>query len=663
MNPVTQRLAYDDAAAGAPSSKRQHQHHRLLDSFARSLPAVDRTPPPPTPTRGPIHDLTPPPTLHSSLMAPSAPPTFGVFRFEPEELALHQHLVSQLNELRRTELWLPSRLSDSQARAQYIDDLDKRAITFLAVALSDHATVLGCAQYDRATGRLRQVAVAPAHRGLGVGSALVSHVVDEAVRHSLSLNPDTDVEHASNNESALEAATDVFAVVQVNALERSSAFYASQGFRRHSPVYTDAQQDRCVIMMRVVKPIVVSQLPPLPAAYVAPSTHTNRNDAAVPSTPSPPSSSDAGAITLHSPINEPPVPAEAPLVTETPHRQWRRLRLMLVRHGESNNNALMAQAREALGPDASQTAMREFYVKHRSHDPPLSPVGMQHAKAVGAHVGEELSRAAAVLTISDDGTGATTAAGTDADRGSGSNTPRVVVWSSPMLRALQTASAIEHELTRRHHLARYLVHGRMFEYGGCACGGKRYDGLSPNEIHEAFPAFRCVHPREWIAGEDGHGSVGWWLYACQARSASSASSASSSPQHLDESLIDFSQRVVDFTAELWHAVRTLGEVERENERTLILVAHGIFFDLLLKSLLRMIPRESTIDASHPTCDVRFVPHNTGVSMLELELDETSNTSRCYMLEFNNTQHLAYDPKLRVGGDVILDGWQCNYEEL
>ena len=134
-----------------------------------------------------------------------------------------------------------------------------------------------------------------------------------------------------------------------------------------------------------------------------------------------------------------------------------RLRLALVRHGESWNNIHEATSFEA-------------YTAKRSPDPDLSPRGMEQAALLGTYLGDRA--ASASLGIH----------------------PVSELWVSPVKRTLQTMAPTAAALGLRPR-----VHTRCFEAGGIYSNNADYTefvaqgGMSRAEMQAAFPALSLIH--------------------------------------------------------------------------------------------------------------------------------------------------------------------------
>eukprot|EP01065_Artemidia_motanka_P030087 TRINITY_DN360_c0_g4_i1.p1 TRINITY_DN360_c0_g4~~TRINITY_DN360_c0_g4_i1.p1 ORF type:complete len:291 (+),score=108.62 TRINITY_DN360_c0_g4_i1:65-874(+) len=135
-------------------------------------------------------------------------------------------------------------------------------------------------------------------------------------------------------------------------------------------------------------------------------------------------------------------------------------RLLLVRHAESQNNVTLERLRAKNLPD-----FEDVWMRSREDDPPCSGRGVEEAEALAKYLAPVLGRE-----------------------------PRVVVYTSPLLRCLQTAAPLCREMGLRA-----AVRPDLYENGGVytvaqdAAGKTIRSGpgrsMSRSEIGERFPSF------------------------------------------------------------------------------------------------------------------------------------------------------------------------------
>ncbi|MBW7883043.1 MAG: histidine phosphatase family protein [Caldilineaceae bacterium] len=200
------------------------------------------------------------------------------------------------------------------------------------------------------------------------------------------------------------------------------------------------------------------------------------------------------------------------------------MRVLLVRHGESTNNQL-----------ANQRSYDE-YIRNRSHEPELTPAGRQQAEQLAAYMG-------ALQATAQDETG----------RGASvTERPVTAIYTSPMLRAMQTAAPLAGTLGMSPE-----VWVEIHEHGGLFTGDPRngevvsYPGLSRAQIAARFRAF-SLPPQVTESG--------WWSGGYEEMSACTVRA----------------QRVAQ-TLRHWAPARP--------DDVLLLVTHGTFMDQLIKALL------------------------------------------------------------------------------
>ncbi len=207
------------------------------------------------------------------------------------------------------------------------------------------------------------------------------------------------------------------------------------------------------------------------------------------------------------------------------------LRLYLVRHGESTNNALTrAQGYEA-------------YMRSRSNDPLLSAIGLAQAQQVGPFVAK-LLRADQEQALAFGH-----AAGPLLDR----------LNVSPMWRAMQTAQPIAQAVGMAPH-----VRTDIFEHGGIFLRGEDgmaqgFPGADRAKILAAFPTY--VLPED-ITEE------GWWRGG-------------------EEDLADCHARAIRVAHGLREEAK--GAKEAGVRQRVVMVSHGTFMDALLKAIFYQLP--------------------------------------------------------------------------
>jgi broad specificity phosphatase PhoE len=233
------------------------------------------------------------------------------------------------------------------------------------------------------------------------------------------------------------------------------------------------------------------------------------------------------------------------------------LRLYLVRHGESTNNAL------------TRTQGYEAYMLSRSNDPLLSDTGLTQAQAAAPHVARLLAADRAQILAADGLTDGPTDTPVD--------TPLLHRLNvSPMWRALQTVQPIAQILEMAPE-----VRTDIFEHGGIFLRGedgvsRGYPGADRAKILADFPDY--ILPDEIT-------DQGWWqgdeedLAACHARAI----------------------RVAHGLREEADAAREAGE-----RRRAVMVSHGTFMDALIKAILGQLPSYA----------VYYYHNNTGITCID-----------------------------------------------
>lgn len=213
--------------------------------------------------------------------------------------------------------------------------------------------------------------------------------------------------------------------------------------------------------------------------------------------------------------------AGMPFVPRKPPAGAGTLEVLLVRHGESENNALFRGIVEEV---SSESELEAVWLARRREDPGLTPGGLEQAEVFADAYAADLSA-----------------------RG-------CVVVCSPLLRALQTAAPLVQRLG-----CEAIVRPDVFESGGCytlgegGCRGGPGKCLSADEVRARFPGFD-------VSALPARG--GWYRGGWEA---------------------DAEARVRCAGVASW--LRSPEIRQHARGRMLVLVCHGHFIDLLLKDLI------------------------------------------------------------------------------
>ena len=153
--------------------------------------------------------------------------------------------------------------------------------------------------------------------------------------------------------------------------------------------------------------------------------------------------------------------------------------IVLVRHGESNNNIIYDEVRSRLGQDVSEELLAAEEERIRSADPDLSPKGLAQARRLG----EFISSAGGIFcgqSLHDSWQ----------------------VYSSPMARALQTSKGMLDSSGDLSSAVKVKVHPELYESGGCYKGEQVLSGSTKAEVELKFPTFECIEGMDngWFAG-------------------------------------------------------------------------------------------------------------------------------------------------------------------
>jgi len=192
--------------------------------------------------------------------------------------------------------------------------------------------------------------------------------------------------------------------------------------------------------------------------------------------------------------------------------------------------------------------------------------------------------------------------------------PAIEIYTSPMRRAMQTAAGLCDEMKMR---ARVLLDAH--EHGGCFDGGRNggsvvgRPGMTKREVEDEFKGV--------IDAPDSM-AEGWWNPALGCETVAAAQARG--------------KRVAEW---LWEKARaqSSGEAERAD---IILVSHGMFIDILFKTLFN-VPMTTGKQGA------LFCSQNA--SMHQLHFDVSAD-GECVGLEiFNDVSHIL--PDFRTGGTV------------
>jgi broad specificity phosphatase PhoE len=238
------------------------------------------------------------------------------------------------------------------------------------------------------------------------------------------------------------------------------------------------------------------------------------------------------------------------------------MELYIIRHGQSTNNVLQNQAT-------------------RTHDPMLTPLGVEQADALAAY----LSGAPSRDPFFDHMTGYSE---TLNERG----VRFTHLYCSPMHRALQTAQPIARALGIQPQ-----VWVAIHEHGGIyletETGVVGHPGRTRAEILADFPDY--LLPMEVT-------DAGWW-----------------NPTRGHESMADAYGRAITVAMELRR------RASDDPDARIALVTHGTFIDALLKALLNQLPNRG----------LYYLHYNTAVTRLDFRSD-----GRVLIRFVNRVDHLS-----------------------
>jgi 2,3-bisphosphoglycerate-dependent phosphoglycerate mutase len=205
------------------------------------------------------------------------------------------------------------------------------------------------------------------------------------------------------------------------------------------------------------------------------------------------------------------------------------MRLLIIRHAESSNNAI-----------ALKLSVEE-YMQQRSPDPVITELGVRQAQLLAEHLAGDPPA--------------------DAPPGGKGRYGITHLYCSPMLRTLQTAQPTAKALQLRPSIWIDIhEHGGMFS-GNPHTGENflNHAGLTRAEISRNYPDYELV---------DGIGEDGWWKGGYEDISGCYA-------------------RAIRVARELRR--RAHAELENGTKSVVAIISHGTFIDSLLKALFSQVP--------------------------------------------------------------------------
>ncbi|NWG18397.1 MAG: histidine phosphatase family protein [Chloroflexi bacterium] len=227
------------------------------------------------------------------------------------------------------------------------------------------------------------------------------------------------------------------------------------------------------------------------------------------------------------------------------------MELYLIRHGQSANNVIMMAYSD--------------YEHRRDVDPPLTALGQQQAEATARYLAEAVNLETLVEQPAEN----------RAEMPTGFDITRL--YSSPMLRALQTAQPIGQALGLPVEVWPDVhEHGGMYLRYPDERGVVGFPGRSRAEILADFPDY--ILP-------DSITEAGWW-----------------NPASKEEDIAGCFARAVRVAAALRRRAHS--------QERIAIVTHGTFSDCLLKALLNMLPSDH----------LHYRLYNTGITRLDFRAD-------------------------------------------
>ena len=279
----------------------------------------------------------------------------------------------------------------------------------------------------------------------------------------------------------------------------------------------------------------------------------------------------------------------------------------IIRHGESENNALWNRLMERNGGAKAVHANPKLYAQvykddmaERSNDPKITERGVKQAALMGKRV------LAKIL-------------GADCNNiGAPSKVP-VTLVTSPMLRCCMTTEPLYAALASRPDAIdlKLICNGRLFETGGCYHGGKAFPGRTFKQIEADHATMNFDGATMYAEGK------GWYEYA----------------QERETPAMKRERVEMLYT---W-LLRTMSSSQSPSS-VYILVCHGHIMSMLMHRMMGMLPSLSS------SC---FVTTNTGISTLQF----IAARGGFLLHTMNDFSHLAHDSALISGNHAEKDSWQ------
>jgi broad specificity phosphatase PhoE len=269
------------------------------------------------------------------------------------------------------------------------------------------------------------------------------------------------------------------------------------------------------------------------------------------------------------------------------------LRLLLIRHAQSQNNAIASQvATKYSGSGKSMQEMRAEFEMLRSFEPGLSETGALQADALAVALKVEFG----ALQNSS-----------------------VPVYCSPMVRTILTSQPFVNALGWQGHIKEdlYEVGGSFQKADGVDVA---YPGRSGVEYQATYPSFVVSQSLLDLGGN------GWYTRPGR------------------ETRHEAQERALDITNWLWSKVEEHQSTANAATATdkavdLCCVLHGDLLGMLLKQLLKI----------NDAAEVKFLHFNTGCTYLDLKISD-DGTKTVGLLFQNRVTHLTSN---MVTGDEMM----------
>jgi broad specificity phosphatase PhoE len=280
--------------------------------------------------------------------------------------------------------------------------------------------------------------------------------------------------------------------------------------------------------------------------------------------------------------------------------------LLLVRHAQSENNALLDRLRSECGGSDRQDELHERYAQAKSSDPGLSELGAEQAQRCGEWIGRYLR---SMECLPDE--------------------YRTELVSSPMERALRTAEALAVQLSTQAE-----IWSDIHETKGCWRGGQvaASPGRGASEILASTGTEHFCNSAVAPVPD-----AGWWTDRV---------TGAAWEKETDEESCERARCVAS-------RLRTMA-LSAEAPTVKIIVTHGNWMSLLVQALV--LPEGTTLS-------IPAVKHDN-TALTAIVLPGVPEERSCSIVQLNRSEHLDAEPAVRrTTQHTVLSGYNDGQRPL